>query len=123
MEKRKKKKERDPQDKEKEKREKRNSGVKKLRKNGLFVKSGEVRRALMARKSMYILYNKEIAALDSDIELPSRDKSILQEFQDVFPKEIPQGLPPLRGIEHQIDLVLGAVLPNRPTCRSNPQET
>ena len=48
MEKRKKKKERDPQDKEKEKREKRNSGVKKLRKNGLFVKSGEVRRALMA---------------------------------------------------------------------------
>ena len=44
-----------------------------MRKNGLFVKSGEVRRALMARKSMYILYNKEIAAL----ELPSGVKSIL----------------------------------------------
>jgi len=51
-----------------------------VRKNGLFVKSGEVRRALVARKSMYILYNKEIAALDSDLELPSGVKSILQEF-------------------------------------------
>ena len=40
-----------------------------MRKNGLFVKSGEVRRALMEKKSMYILYNKEIAALDSNLEL------------------------------------------------------
>ena len=60
-----------------------------MRKNGLFVKSGEVRRALMEKKSMYILYNKEIAALDSNLELLSGVKSILQEFQDVFPKEIP----------------------------------
>ena len=51
-----------------------------MRKNGLFVKSREVRRALMARKSMYILYNKEIVVLDSDLEPPSVVKSILQEF-------------------------------------------
>ncbi|XP_073037004.1 uncharacterized protein [Primulina eburnea] len=46
-----------------------------------------------------------------------------QEFEDVFPEELPQGLPPLRGIEHQIDLVPGIVLPNRPAYRSNPEET
>ncbi|KAJ9159662.1 hypothetical protein P3X46_025149 [Hevea brasiliensis] len=28
-----------------------------------------------------------------------------REFEDVFPEEIPNGLPPVRGIEHQIDFV------------------
>ena len=29
---------------------------------------------------------------------------VTNEFSDIFPKEIPPGLPPLRGVEHQIDL-------------------
>jgi hypothetical protein len=31
-------------------------------------------------------------------------------------------LPPLRGIEHQIDLILGAMLPNRVAYRTNPED-
>ncbi|XP_074282789.1 uncharacterized protein LOC141607333 [Silene latifolia] len=42
---------------------------------------------------------------------------------DVFPKELPSGLPPLREIEHYIDLISGFVLPNRPAYRSNPAAT
>ena len=38
--------------------------------------------------------------------------NVLQEFSDVFPEEVPVGLPPLRGIEHQIDLIPGASVPN-----------
>ena len=47
----------------------------------------------------------------------------MQEFEDVFPEEILNGLPPIRGIEHQIDFVSGATIPNRPAYRSNPEET
>ncbi|XP_012487911.1 uncharacterized protein LOC105801125 [Gossypium raimondii] len=50
-------------------------------------------------------------------------ESCTMEFQDVFPDEVPSGLPPLRGIEHQIDFVPGAVIPNRPVYRTNPEET
>ncbi|KAK1626910.1 hypothetical protein QYE76_001225 [Lolium multiflorum] len=45
------------------------------------------------------------------------------EFQDVFPDELPHGLPPLRGIEHRIDLIPGAPLPNRAAYRTNPEDT
>jgi len=37
--------------------------------------------------------------------IPSMVVSLLQEFDDVFLEDIPSGLPPLRRIEHQIDLV------------------
>ena len=36
---------------------------------------------------------------------------------------MPPGLPPKRGIEHQIDLVTGASLPNRAAYHTNPEET
>ncbi|KAL4387197.1 hypothetical protein GQ457_09G017570 [Hibiscus cannabinus] len=46
----------------------------------------------------------------------------LLDCKDVFPDETPKGLPPLCGIEHQIDFIPGATIPNRPAYRSNPKE-
>jgi hypothetical protein len=46
-----------------------------------------------------------------------------KEYEDVFPNDVPSGLPPIRGIEHQIDFVPSATIPNRPAYRSNPEET
>uniref|UniRef100_A0A2N9EG69 Reverse transcriptase domain-containing protein n=1 Tax=Fagus sylvatica TaxID=28930 RepID=A0A2N9EG69_FAGSY len=46
-----------------------------------------------------------------------------KEYEDVFPNDVPSGLPPIRGIEHQIDFVPGATIPNRPAYRSNLEET
>jgi hypothetical protein len=57
---------------------------------------------------------------DITTPLPHAITNILQEFKDVFPAAIPPGLPPLRGIEHQIDLILDASLPNRAMYRTNP---
>jgi hypothetical protein len=49
--------------------------------------------------------------------------NLLQEYADVFPTDLPSVLPPLRGIEHQIDLIPGASLPNHAPYRTNPDET
>ena len=53
---------------------------------------------------------------DVPSSLPPAVTNILQEFADVFPQDVPPGLPPIRGIEHQIDLIPGASLPNHAPC-------
>ena len=58
-----------------------------------------------------------------DESLPNVVVSLLQEYEDVFPNDMPSGLPPIRGIEHQIDFVPGATIPNRLAYRSNLEET
>ncbi|XP_057976021.1 uncharacterized protein LOC131163450 [Malania oleifera] len=45
------------------------------------------------------------------------------EYKDVFPVDVPNGLPPIRGIEHQIDFIPGAMILNCPAYRSSPEET
>src|SRR4051812_1146172 len=49
--------------------------------------------------------------------------SILQKFGDVYSDKLPPGLPPFRGIEHPIDLIPGAPLPNRIAYRTNSMDT
>jgi hypothetical protein len=68
-------------------------------------------------KEALLCTNDLVGALPSDIV------SLLQKFEDVFPEEVPCGLPPIRGIEHQIDFIPGASIPNRPAYRSNLEET
>jgi len=96
------------------------------RKMSGLLKVNEVKKLLLFRKPLYLLYFKNntlVVNHSNQINfLPSVD-SLLQEFKDVFRSEIPRGLPPLKGIEHHIDLLPGASLPNRPAYRSNPQES
>jgi hypothetical protein len=72
-----------------------------------------------------VLLHKEV--LFSTNDLPSSPPSVvldlLHDFEDVFPNEVPAGLPPIHDIEHKIDLVPGASLPNRLAYRTNPEET
>ena len=54
-----------------------------------------------------------IEETENEKEIPKEVEPILAEFVDVVPEEIPHGLPPMRDIQHQIDLVPGSVLPNK----------
>jgi hypothetical protein len=75
--------------------------------------------------SFHALVCRQVLFLLEDITTPlSRAiTNILQKFKDVFPAKIPTGLLPLRGIEHQSDLIPDASLPNRAAYRTNPDVT
>jgi hypothetical protein len=45
-----------------------------------------------------------------------------KEFRDVFPDELPAGLPPEREVDHKIELVPGSTPPSRPTYRLSATE-
>ena len=47
---------------------------------------------------------------------------LLKSYRDVFPDELPPGLPPSREVDHRIELTPGAVPPSRPTFRLSATE-
>ena len=97
----------------------------KNRKTNFYARASEVKKALFLKKPTIVLLYKEALFNTNqlDTSLPNSIVSLLQEFEDVFPEEIPNGLSSIQGIGHQIDFVLGATIPNRPAYRSNLDET
>jgi hypothetical protein len=54
--------------------------------------------------------------------IPKPMREMLDEFQDITPYETPEGLPPMRNIQHCIDLMPEASFPNLPHYRMSPKE-
>ncbi|XP_024164048.1 uncharacterized protein LOC112171037 [Rosa chinensis] len=69
---------------------------------------------------MYLLLGRY--SEEEEASVPEPVQEVLKKFQDVFPEEMPTRLPPARDIQHQIDLISGASLPNRPYYRMSPME-
>jgi hypothetical protein len=55
-------------------------------------------------------------------EFPEEIQELLGEFADIIVDELPCLFPPMRSLSHHIDLILGAILPNKAAYRLTPQE-
>ncbi|KAI3454391.1 hypothetical protein Pfo_011054 [Paulownia fortunei] len=93
-------------------------------KYNFIAKKNEIKRALTLQQPLIVLMYKEALLCTNDLagSLSSNVLFLLQKFEDVFPEEVPPSLPPIRGIEHQINFIPGTTIPNRPAYRSNPKE-
>jgi hypothetical protein len=113
--------------KESEKKKERvtNMSEKQKKQVSFYAKTSDVKSAFYTNQPIFVLLYKEACFNTNKLDesLLSVVVSLLQEYEDVFPNDVPSGLPPIRGIEHQIDFVPGATIPNRPAYRSNPEET
>ena len=63
----------------------------------------------------------EINEEKTKTEYPVEVQEILREFADVFPKDLPEGLPPIREVDHKIELIPGSEPPHRAPYRMSPQ--
>jgi hypothetical protein len=58
---------------------------------------------------------------DKNLSINESVKMLLEEFKDVFPDKLP-GLPPIREIDHEIELTPGAVPPKKHIYYMSPLE-
>ncbi|XP_074278562.1 uncharacterized protein LOC141602155 [Silene latifolia] len=89
----------------------------------LLIGERDVERAIDSGERVFLLVAKENSSCNVVLQENDRVEKLLTEFSDVFPDELPAGLPPIRGIEHQIDLIPGSSLSNKAAYRCNPEET
>ncbi|XP_068472305.1 uncharacterized protein [Phaseolus vulgaris] len=102
-----------------EKREKEND--KKNSKRSLLMSTQQVTKVIVTQKPIFLAIPRTIEC-ESAKDSPTCLDNLVKEYEDMF-HDPPKGLPPLRGIEHQIDFMLGVSLPNSPAYRTNPKET
>jgi hypothetical protein len=91
----------------------------------LHATKSDINELITATSVAYALVCKHALIYIHDMQhsLPPAVANVLQEYSDVFSSKIPTELPLIRGIEHQINLIPGASLPNRAPYRTNPEET
>jgi hypothetical protein len=54
-----------------------------------------------------------VLTITSMDDLPQEIQELLENFADIVVDELPRSFPPIKSISHQIDLILGAILPNK----------
>jgi hypothetical protein len=68
----------------------------------------------MVRKPRIFLTSIRVDDLLEEIQ------KLLEEFADIVVDELPHSLPPIRSVSHHIDLIPGAIFPNKGMYRLMP---
>jgi hypothetical protein len=66
---------------------------------------------------------KEVKSVEDPNVVPTKIKLFLDEFKEIIVNDMPKGLPPVRSVSHQIDLMPGLSLPNKEPYRMTPTES
>ena len=93
--------------------------------------SGQRMRKIAQKEPMYIALLRSVESESEDqvvtmneeqtkTPFPVEVQAILEEYADVFPQNLPVGLPPKRELDHRIELVPGAKPPHRAPYRMSP---
>jgi len=89
----------------------------------VFMSETQEETVISKSKPLFALFTVEEKTCEGVKPMHPLAQSVLREFVDAFPNKLISGLPTLREIEHQIDLVLGSPLPNKPGHRCNLSES
>ena len=90
-------------EKESEKKIESGKNERKTKKQGSFyAKASDIKNAFYTYQPIFVLLYKKVCFNTNELDesLPSVVVSLLQEYEDVFPNDVPIGLLPIRGIEH-----------------------
>ncbi|XP_013669653.2 uncharacterized protein LOC106374105 [Brassica napus] len=87
----------------------------------LFLQRYPFETAMREDSVVFIFLTKPVSP-DRFHNVPPAFTYLVHEFADVFPDDLPEGLPPLRDIQHHIDFIHDATLPNRAHYRMSPIE-
>jgi hypothetical protein len=80
------------------------------------VKKGQEMQFVVVRKPRVVLTS---TTMD---DLPKETQELLDNYANIVVDELPNSLPPIRSISHHIDLILGAILPDKAAYRLTPRE-
>ena len=70
-----------------------------------------------------VVYKPRVVAMKNNVtDLPEEIQEMPGEFSDIVVDDLPNKIPPRRDISHQIDFILGAILPNKEAYRLTLQE-
>ena len=86
-----------------------------------LISYGQIERRMNEDSTCYALVAWE-AEPETEVQISGHIKPILEKISEVFSKDLPSELPPMRDIQHAIHLVSGAILSNLSHYRMNPIE-